>query len=246
MNTWNPRVENALKIFFETEIEKKIAVLDADGTLWPYDLGEAFFKHQILNNLCPGARGMKSPWEHYIMLDKVSVADANAWLVKLNAGLTLGELRTQAKDFYEKSFKQNFNPLMKDLAKRLRSAGFDIWICTASQRWSIEPALYELDIPLDHLVGTECEVTAQGLLTNVIKTPLPYGRGKKEALERVLPHAPAFVAGNSIGDLEMLSWATDMPLVIHYEHPRPEIAGSERALRHEAETRGWLIQSFPQ
>ena len=243
-NNWNPRVENALKILLDSEGDGKTAVFDADGTLWPDDLGEAFFKHQVLHDLAPGAVGMKNPWEQYIALDKVSVADANAWITKLNTGVKLGDLRKQAKDFYDANFKQKFNPLMKELIGSLKSKGFKIWICTASMRWAIEPALYDIDIPLEHLVGLENEVDAKGLLTNVIKTPLPYGQGKKDALAQKLASPPQLVLGNSIGDLAMLGWATDLPIVIHYDPPKPEIVGSERALRHEAEVRGWLVQGF--
>lgn len=241
---WNHEIEQALEALFGLPTKNKTAVFDADGTLWPDDLGEAFFKHQIQFQLAPGLKGMKNPWEHYSRLDRVSTADANAWITKLNAGLSLATLREQTKEFYKENFRQKLNPLMVALIEKMKKSGFDIWICSASLKWSIEPALYDLDLPLDHLIGTESEIDSSGRLSQIIISPIPYADGKKRALESKLEQPPVFVAGNSSGDLPMLETASAMPLVIQYLPSRPEIAGSELALRQAAENRGWPIQLF--
>ncbi len=242
---WNPEITKRLEELLSTPNHEKTAVFDADGTLWPDDLGEAFFKYQIQFDLAPGLKGMKSPWEYYSRLDRVSTSDANAWLTKLNSGLPLKELREQAKRFYESTFRKKLNPLMVDLIKKMKERHFDIWICTASMRWAIEPVLYDLDLPMDRLIGTECEIDSKGRLTQIIKTPIPYADGKKRALDIALNgKLPTFVAGNSSGDTHMLQVATVMPLVVQYFPVRPEIAGSELSLRQEAENMGWPIQLF--
>lgn len=244
MYKWFENVEAALSILTETDGHGKSAVFDADGTLWPGDLGEAFFQYQIAHQLAPGLKGMKTPWQHYVALDKQSTADANAWITKLNAGLRIGDLREQAKKHYKKYYQNQINPLLKELIAKLQKRNFEIYICSTSMRWAIEPALYELDLPLENLIGTESEVNSKGILTTTIKTPIPYASGKRDALASRLSSAPAFVAGNSYGDMAMLNWAADLPLVIQYQPCQPGLEGSEMSLRNEAENKGWLIQVF--
>lgn len=244
MYTWFKDVENALSILTSSDGYGKSVIFDADGTLWPDDLGEAFFQHQIQHQLTPALKEMKNAWEQYMELDKASTADANAWIVKLNAGMQIGVLREQAKKFYKDNFQSQLNPLIKDLIEKLQKQNYQVWVCSASMKWAIEPALYDLDIPLENLIGTECKVDSKGMLTKEIITPLPYASGKKDALKLKLNAAPFCVVGNSYGDMAMLNWATDLPLVIQYQPGMPSLAGSERSLRHEAETKGWLIQIF--
>ena len=55
-------------------------------------------------------------------------------------------------------------------------------ICTASLRWAIEPALYDLDIPLNNLIGTESEIDSKGKLTTVTSPPNS-GKERKESLK---------------------------------------------------------------
>jgi HAD superfamily phosphoserine phosphatase-like hydrolase len=246
--SWNQeilhQIESMLNANRTHEGRKPLAVFDADGTLWPGDLGEAFFKHQIHFQLAPGLKGMKYPWDHYSSLDRASTADANAWIVKLNAGLLLKEVKAQAEAFYQKYFKFEINPRMKELIAKLKENNFDVWVCSASMKWAIEPALEDLGIPQNHIIGTECEVNQAGRLTQVIVTPIPYADGKKRALDKLFGYPPDFVCGNSTGDLAMLKAAQKMALVVQYQPGLPDLAGSELSLRQEAQNRGWPIQFF--
>ena len=47
--TWNTNIKSALDQLLASEAQEKIAVFDADGTLWHDDLGESFFQFQIEN-----------------------------------------------------------------------------------------------------------------------------------------------------------------------------------------------------
>jgi HAD superfamily phosphoserine phosphatase-like hydrolase len=244
MNEWTAQVNEALAALLQPQSQKRYAVFDADGTLWPDDLGEAFFQHQIQNRLAPRINEQRHPWENYLSIDRQSTADANAWLAKLQSGLKISELRDAAKKYYEAEFKPKVNPHMRDLIQKLQGAGFEIWICSASLKWAIEPCLYDLNISPDQIIGTESEINTQGFLTSTIQMPVPYGEGKKYWIQNKLPQLPDLVVGNSVGDLPMLTLAQSLPLVINYNPPKNGIENSERALRLEAEARGWLIQRF--
>ena len=56
--TWKPDIKSRLDQLLDSNESEKIAVFDADGTLWHDDLGEAFFKFQIENKLAPGLKNI--------------------------------------------------------------------------------------------------------------------------------------------------------------------------------------------
>ncbi|MBI3542531.1 MAG: hypothetical protein HY075_04575, partial [Deltaproteobacteria bacterium] len=44
---------------------RKVALFDADGTLWRGDVGEAFYRHQLERKTIPHAP-KKNPWDTYL------------------------------------------------------------------------------------------------------------------------------------------------------------------------------------
>ncbi len=242
--TWNPEIKTTIDRVLKTKETSKLAVFDADGTLWHDDLGEAFFKHQIEKNLAPGLRNISQPWAHYRQLCARDATVAYGWLAQINASLSDAELTQQAEDFYNLKFRSKFNPEVKDLIYQLRAHNFQVWICTASIRWAIAPALKDLDIDTDLLIGAEVELDKDKILTNKIVEPVPYKAGKKYWLEKKLKGKPLLVAGNSMGDLEMMAMAKVLPLTIVFEPHLPEIRDSEIELMAESKKRTWPIQIF--
>lgn len=243
---WKPDVLKKLKDLQNLPSEEKVAVFDADGTLWHGDIGEGFFQYQIKNKLAPGIKEAKDPWSDYLDLERASPADAYAWLAKINSGLTETELRRQAAEYYANHFPSKIFSLMKGLIEDLMATNWEVWVCSASIRWALEPAVSELKIPPQRLISTEVEVNHQDLLTNVIITPVPYARGKKARLETILKVKPAMVVGNSMGDFEMLSLAKVLPLVVVFEPQLPLVKKSQESLMAEARQKGWPIQIFQQ
>lgn len=240
----NDRVkQNLNKLFKDLESEhpsKKIAVFDADGTLWRSDIGDQFFKYQIKNKLAPGISGIDDPWAQYINRLRDDQLGAYGWLAQINSGLSEDELRAQAHEFFKSEFSSQLDATMKNLVQQLKSRQFQVWICSASIKWVIEPAAQSLGI--ERIIGLEVEVQ-DGKLTDKLVEPLTYGAGKTSALKTKLPEAPCFVAGNSIGDLDMMSMATHMPLVVRFEPYRDFTLEEENALAEEAKNRNWNIQT---
>ena len=78
-----------------------------------------------------------------------------------------------------------------------------------------------------------------------MKNPFPIDQRQKIlARKEKLPAKPLLVAGNSMGDLEMMGLATILPLTIIFKPHLPEIKESEEGLLVEATKRGWPIQIF--
>jgi phosphoserine phosphatase len=90
----------------------------------------------------------------------------------------------------------------------------------------------------------EVEVDSTGKLTDKVVKPIPYRIGKRQRLEKLLPTQPLIVAGNSMGDLEMMEFASRLPLAIVFKPHLPEVKDSELALLQEATKRHWPIQIF--
>ena len=243
---WNPGIKAALDQILKTQEPQKVAVFDADGTLWHDDLGEAFFKYQIEHKLAPGLKGIADPWSHYRALCKTNTAAAYGWLAQINAGLPDNELLLQARAFYTGAFKDKINPNLRSLIQNLKNNNFEVWICTASIRWAIAPAMLDLNLDPRFLIAVDVQLDSKNRLTSKVVDPIPYRPGKKIWLDRKLPNPPLLVAGNSMGDLEMMSMALKLPLTIIFLPHLPEIKESEEGLMIEASKRGWPIQIFQQ
>jgi phosphoserine phosphatase len=105
------------------------------------------------------------------------------------------------------------HPEMQNLMASLRSAGIDVYVVTASLKQVVEvfagPEGFGYNVPADHVLGMELEANADGKLLPAYKAGwVPtYRAGKVEAIRRKLGGRgdPVFAAGDSDGDVEMLS-----------------------------------------
>jgi HAD superfamily phosphoserine phosphatase-like hydrolase len=241
---WEREVRAKIDQALKAPQAEKVAVFDVDGTLWREDIGEEFFKDQIANRTAPGLGEVSDPWAYYQELEKTDAPLAYGWLAQINGGVAEADLRKECRSFYEERFTGHIREPMKKLVKELQANRFDIWICSASIRWTLEPAVEELGVPFDHLIATEVMVDPKGLLTETIVEPVPYAAGKKHWVSRKLQTPPLIVAGNSSGDTEMLGLATILPLVVLFEPHRAETKTSAEKLLAYAKKKGWLTQVF--
>src|SRR5579871_1423676 len=116
MMNWTPENRSLLNKVLATESPHKTAVFDADGTLWPDDLGEAFFKYQIKNGLAPGIKNISDPWRHYVEMDRdKGTAAASGWLAQICSGVPEDVLKSQCEDFYKKHFSGKIHKPVSDL-----------------------------------------------------------------------------------------------------------------------------------
>jgi phosphoserine phosphatase len=133
-----------------------------------------------------------------------------------------------------------YRPAMRALIVALRACGFQVWVVSATNRWSIEVAAGELGIPADRVVGMTTTVR-DGRITTELVEPAPYFAGKATALKSVVgPDARVVLAaGDSLSDEGLLSLA---------EAARIVVTPSARELVTRAETglalgEPWLVQA---
>jgi HAD superfamily phosphoserine phosphatase-like hydrolase len=241
INSWNPSVEKKINEFVkkvkEEEIKGQKAVFDADGTLWQNDLGETFLKWLIENKKLENADYSKDIYKEYEDLVKKDPGKGFIFAVTLMKGIDEKDLKNWAEDFFNNHFKENVYPKQKELIKRLKDAGVEVWIVSASNFWSIEGAAPYMGVEPAHVIAIKTEVE-NGKLTDKIITPVLHGPGKVEAIKKYIGDRVDLVSGNSMSDYDMLKFSTSLSLVIN---PSGKGPGS---LMELAENYGWSIQKW--
>jgi phosphoserine phosphatase len=102
------------------------------------------------------------------------------------------------------------HPEMQDLMASLRRAGIEVFVVSASLKQVVEVFAgngFGYDVPADHVIGMEVEIDAKSVLRPAYKKDWPqtYKQGKVEAIHRKIGRDPILVAGDSDGDVQMLS-----------------------------------------
>jgi len=241
INSWNPLVEKKIDEFIkkvkEGEIKDPKAVFDADGTLWQNDLGETFLKWLIENKKLQNADYSKDIYKEYDDLVKKDPGKGFIFAVTLMKGIEEKELKKWAEDFFNNHFKENVYPKQKELIKRLKDAGVEVWIVSASNFWSIEGAAPYMGVEKEHVIAIKTEVE-NGKLTDKIITPVLHGAGKVEAIKKYIGNRVDLVSGNSMSDYDMLKFSTGLSIVIN-----PSCKGPE-SMMELSENHGWSIQMW--
>ncbi len=237
--TWqkiNSTLENVL-----TEQKTPIAAFDADGTLWDIDLGETFF-HYLIDH--KKVRLPADPWTHYEELKKQSPTAAYLWLAQICEGQTLKNIHEWAKEALQGAHPVPVFGPQKQLVDLFISRGVQVYIITASVKWSVEPGAALFNLPPESVIGVETEIQNE-TVTNQQKGTITYRNGKVEALlSQTSGQKPFFACGNSEGDQELLGCATHMSLAVSASHRDDRLFRSEEKLMKLAESRGWLTHRF--
>jgi hypothetical protein len=221
-----------------------IAAFDADNTLWDSDAGETFFDWQIHNS---GLDLPPDPWAHYKALKKPDPRVGYVWLAQISAGIPLTQVRSWAAEcLREKSPWPVYESQIKFVSK-LKDAGFEVFIVTASIKWAVEPFASLVGVDFDHVIGIETEV-AGGIVTDKPVLPMTWREGKASGLlTRTGGIAPAIACGNTYGDSFLLQAATHFRLAVSTQPESSRGSGlweEEEKLRVEAQAKSWPIHRF--
>ena len=214
------------------------AAFDADGTLWPHDIGKDFFYYQIRNNLLK-ISDPQVKFDHVLKTEGKKAA--LLWLAKIQDGISIGELKHQVKGFLkEKPFRMFL--FQKRLIDWLVTQNVQIFIVSSSLKWVLDEALKEYNISLKNIIGVETKIE-KGIITNKPILPAPIHRDKVEAFKnRTNGALPLFVAGNTLADQALLEVASDVQLVVTTARSGERNYGSERKLLEIAKVKNWFYQ----
>jgi len=217
-----------------TGLSRRVAVFDADNTLWDADLGEAFLRWLIAGRLLPGLDYSTDIYAEYERRVAANRAEGYGWCVRLMAGLQEQQIETWAAQIAYAW--PGYRPRMRQLVDYLSHQGFEAWIVSASNQWVVRTASTYLGIPPDRVLGIRT-VVQDGLLTDRLVLPLTCNQGKVDNIESVIHEVPLLAFGDSMGDIEMLCHARQAMVVGRSGQMNPR-------LLEEAHKRRWPVQEM--
>ncbi len=209
--------------------EPRLALFDADGTLWENDIADDCTIWMIgTGRVRTGGR-----WAEY---KRIYAGDAPAgcrYLLSFYAGMPIAELGRHVETYWRDFMKLREIPEVVEVLRYLAGEGFRIWVVTGSPTDFLFPLQERL--PVERVVGMDFEVDARGVITGRHAGLSCAGEGKAEKVRSLWPGPIQLVAGNARLDEAMLRLARDVAWAVH---PHPDL---ERVARAE----GWEVKPSP-
>ena len=210
-------------------LQPRRAVLDCDGTLWSGDAGQDFFYWSIERQLIPDdLAAWALPRYADYKTGKVDEEVMCGEMVTLYQGLADAGLRRAAETFFRERVEARIFPELRELARRLREAGCELWAVSSTNQWVIEAGAARFGIAPGRVLAAAVAIE-DGLATGRLLR-VPTGEGKARVLREhgAVPVDAAF--GNSIHDAAMLNLARHAFAV----NPNPD-------LEKIAQLHGWPV-----
>lgn len=213
---------------------RRVACLDADGTLWAADIGEAFLRWLAEGGLLPGQGGdADTVWLKYEDKVRQDLTGGYAWAVQCMAGLSEGDVVRWCRQLA--AAWPNYRPQMRGLIRFLRDEGAEVYIVSASNRWVVEAAAPRIGVDPACTIAMATQVE-NGVLTDRLVPPPICGPGKIQAILERVGCLPGLAMGDGMGDLAVLEAARYR--VVVGPHDR------ETELVRHARLAGWPVQVF--
>jgi phosphoserine phosphatase len=223
-------LELFLKTYEESHNNKQlIAAFDADGTLWPHDMGEGFCQWQFKNCKLPGLPS--DPWAFYRKEKETGdPRKAYVWLAQINQGQTLNQVQAWAEEYTNSLNHLEYFEAQKQLIQQLLQNKVKVYVVTASVKWAVEPAARQLGVAPEFVLGVETKIH-DGKVTNTPATPITWKEGKAINLLRATQgERPFLCAGNTLGDVQLIETSTKFKLAVGSAKPGEEMFEAEQKL----------------
>ena len=189
--------------------EPRLALFDADGTLWDNDIADDC----TLWMIATGRVQTAAKWDEY---KRVFAADAPAgcrFLLEMYAGLSRADVLRHVDTYWREFMRLDYITETVEVLRHLAANGFRCWVVTGSPTDFVEPLRRQL--PVERIVGMDFEVDARGILTGRHAGISCAAEGKAEKVRGLWPGPIQFAAGNSLLDEAMLRLARDVAWVVH-------------------------------
>ncbi|MGA7292007.1 MAG: haloacid dehalogenase-like hydrolase [Terriglobales bacterium] len=217
--------------FVESVLDLKplVAAFDCDGTLWSGDAGEGFFSWELQHGLVPDeiVRWARARYAEY-RAGKVPEDIMCGEMVTLHCGLREDVVQQACDAYFPEAIGVNIFPEMRELVRRLRGSGCDVWAVSSSCQWIIRSGMRFFGIPQNRILAAEA-VVEHGIITDRL-VRVPSGPGKVEALRSAIQAPPDCAFGNAIWDREMLALARHAFAI-----------NANQNLREIAVAKGWTV-----
>jgi HAD superfamily phosphoserine phosphatase-like hydrolase len=215
-------------------LEPRVAAFDCDGTLWSGDAGERFFDWELREGDVVAAALDRPMRERYAAYKRGEVDETTMCgeMVTMHRGISERKLMAAASRFFDEFFVSQIFPEMRELVRRLRETGCELWAVSSSNEWVIRAGMKHFGIPETRILAAKVELDHGVATDRLIR--VPSGDGKSQALREVVKKDIEAAFGNSRWDTEMLAMAQH-PVAVN---PNPDLESTARQ-------RGWRIY-FPE
>ena len=193
---------------------ERIAVFDADGTIWGIDASEALMHWIDQRALIPPPEGSLSLLEYNHTTCAVDRARGYRWAAELYAGCAPETVADWSAACFETEIRNYIYAPIRALITGLMAAGWDVYVVSASPVWVVYPGTDSLGVPRDRVQGLKVRCEG-GLYTDVLEGELTSGLGKVARIQRVIGKTPAIVAGNTTDDIPMLKLASHLSIMVN-------------------------------
>ena len=261
----------------------RVATFDNDGTLWcerPAYLQFLFFVDALQRAVAAEPSLADRPEFAAVLsndqaaIGELGLARVGMALNGLFAGLTPEAFSAAASDFVDRAVhpvlglparRCVYQPML-EVIDALRQHGFAVFVVSGGGTEFVRAVSHDLyGVPPEGVVGTlvQHEVARRSdggvelRRTNHLDGEANEGPAKVTRIQSHLGRRPAFAAGNSGGDREMLEWATSgggpsMALVVDHDDAQREFAYQGRAesfaeaeaITEVAARLGWTVASI--
>lgn len=239
------KIEKTIKDFRNKTDKALVAAFDADGTIWDTDVADIAFDYQIEHwdlDL------PENPLDHYAKLKSEKPVAAYLWLAQVLKGRKLEDVLAKNKEAFEAWEKENGKipvfPQQKKLIQFFHDNDVEVYIVTASVKWSVHYGAKMVNVAEDHICGVKTKII-DGIITDEQDGPVTYRPGKAEAIkEKTENKELIFCAGNTIGDYELLKCSKGISLAVRAASESEELFATEEELHQLAKEHGWDCHQF--
>jgi HAD superfamily phosphoserine phosphatase-like hydrolase len=224
---------NQLPDFFKDLPEDgsgKLALFDADGTLWRGDVADDFTRWAIDNKLLKHGE----LWDEYLRIYAENPTAGCPYLLKLYKDVSQEDIIEGAQEWWTNHSRRDWITEVIESLHSLSERGYTNWIVTASPTSIISPLLSVL--PIKRVVGIDFALDDKGIITGEVGGICCSGPGKAEKILSLSDNKEIhFSVGNSSMDIPMIELST----IVNWSlHPDEQFHG-------EAKKLGWTITERP-
>lgn len=214
--------------------------------------------------MAPDERRSTTVYEQYLAemgaiygrkYSREGAAPCYEWAVRLHVGMTPDEIRRQTVRAMQREIGAEIaaevrctrrgenvrinhgiriHEEFRRLMPHLEAAGFDVWVVSATNQWTVETfAERAFGVPRERVLGNRVQLGEDGVLGDETCRPVLYRQGKVDIIAQEIGRQPALVFGDSFTDFEMMCHASELAVLVD--------CGNEE-LRREAQERGFAVQ----
>lgn len=166
-------------------------------------------------------------------------------------------LRNDHAPHWKRPFQSLFYQPGIELVRYLESKGFDVYICSTSEEECIRLLINEvLGLKHSQVIGNEVSIKLRDnhenldfVMAGQFKAPANSCEGKCMYISQHIGKKPIFAFGNSMGDYNMLKYASTSPyrnfvMILDHDDSDREILYHDEGLLKMAKNHGWHIASM--